>query len=475
MKTGYDWAQRRIKRVHFIGIGGAGMSGIAEVIKELGYNVSGSDIASNAVTQRLSSLGCLVFKGHQSENVKGVDVVVVSSAINEQNPEIIEARANNIPIVRRAEMLAEIMRFRQGIAVAGTHGKTTTTSIVSSLLIEAGLDPTYIIGGKLNSAGSNSRLGKGEYLVAEADESDASFLYLQAMIAVVTNIDADHLSTYGGDFGKLKDTFVEFLHHLPFYGLAVLCMDDEHVRDIIPRVNRPMVTYGIHYPADVRALNVRYEGMKSHFTLACARDGRSFDVTLNMPGEHNVLNALAAVAIAAELEVPDDIILRALNEFGGVGRRFQSYGDIETDKGTITLIDDYGHHPTEMQATIQAVKDAWSDRRMVVLFQPHRYTRTRDLFDDFAQVLSESEVLIMMDVYAASEKPIAGADGRSLARSIRNRNKVDPVFVADDNDVVDTLKNILKDGDVLLTLGAGSVGTIATNLPNDLAKVTGDE
>jgi len=470
MKTEYDWARQRIKRVHFIGIGGAGMSGIAEVIKELGYKVSGSDIASNAVTQRLSSLGCLVFQGHQAENVKGVDVVVVSSAINEQNPEIIEARKQKIPVVRRAEMLAELMRFRQGIAVAGTHGKTTTTSLITSLLNEAGMDPTYVIGGKLNSSASNSRLGKGEYLVAEADESDASFLYLKAMIAVVTNIDADHLSTYDNDFGKLKETFVEFLHHLPFYGLAVLCIDDEHVRDILPEVNRPMVTYGIHYPADIRALNVRFEGMKSHFTLACAKDGRSFEVTLNMPGEHNVQNALAAVAIAAELEVPDEVILRSLESFGGVGRRFQSYGDIVMDNGTITLIDDYGHHPTEMQATMDAVKAAWSGRRMVVLFQPHRFTRTRDLFDDFAQVLSEPEMLIMMDVYAASEEPIAGADGRSLARSIRNRNKVDPVFVSNDEDVIETLKNILQDGDVLLCLGAGSIGAIAASLPTELAK-----
>lgn len=469
MKTENDWARRRIQRVHFIGIGGAGMSGIAEVLKELGYSVSGSDIAQNAVTERLSQLGCIVFHGHHKENVQNTDVVVVSSAINEQNPEIKAARARKIPVVRRAEMLAELMRFRQGIAVAGTHGKTTTTSLTTSLLNEAGMDPTYVIGGKLNSSASNSRLGKGEYLVAEADESDASFLYLKAMIAVVTNIDADHLSTYDGDFGKLKETFVEFLHHLPFYGLAVLCVDDEHVRDILPQVNRPIVTYGIQYPADVRALNVRYDAMSSHFTLACARDGRKLDVTLNMPGEHNVLNALAAIAITAELGVSDDVILRALANFGGVGRRFQYYGDINLPQGCITLIDDYGHHPTEMAATMQAVKAAWSNRRVVVLFQPHRYTRTRDLFEDFAQVLSEPEMLILMDVYAASEEPIAGADGRALARSIRNRNKVDPVFVAQEADVVDTLRNILQDGDVLLCLGAGSIGTIAASLPHVLA------
>ena len=470
MRREQDLAKKRIKRIHFIGIGGAGMSGIAEVIINLGYNVSGSDIAENSVTERLQSMGCLVFKGHEAENVHGADVIVVSTAINERNPEIIEARSRSIPIIRRAEMLAEIMRFRQGIAIAGTHGKTTTTSLVTNLLEEGGLDPTFIIGGKLTSSATNSRLGSGDWMVAEADESDASFLFLTPIISVITNIDADHLGTYDNDFEKLKDTFVEFLHHLPFYGLAILCIDDEHVRDILPRINRPTVTYGINYPADIRALNVRYEEMSSHFTLACARDGRTMDVTLNMPGEHNVLNALAAIAIAAELEVGDKEILKALKEFQGVGRRFQSYGDIETEAGTITLIDDYGHHPTEMQATIDAVKEAWPKRRLVVLFQPHRFTRTRDLFEDLSQVLSEPDVLLLMDVYAASEEPIAGADGRSLARSVRLRGKVDPIFVAEEDDVASTLRNIIQDGDVLLTLGAGSVGTIASNLPRKLAK-----
>ena len=470
-----DLARKRIKRIHFIGIGGAGMSGIAEVILTLGYNVSGSDIADNAVTQRLQKMGCLVFKGHAAENIHGADVIVVSTAINESNPEIKEARERSIPIVRRAEMLAELMRFRQGIAIAGTHGKTTTTSLVTSLLLEADLDPTFVIGGKLTSAASNSRLGSGTWLVAEADESDASFLFLTPVISVITNIDADHLGTYDNDFEKLKDTFVEFLHHLPFYGLAILCVDDEHVRDILPRVNRPVVTYGIHHAADIRAVNVRYEGMRSHFTIVCAKDGRSMDVTLNMPGAHNVLNALAAVAIAAELEVSDTAILKALESFQGVGRRFQSYGDIETENGTISLIDDYGHHPTEMQATIDAVKESWPERRLVLLFQPHRFTRTRDLFEDLSQVLSEPDVLLLMDVYAASEEPIAGADGRSLARSIRLRGKVDPIFVSEEDDVAETLKNILQDGDVLLTLGAGSVGTIASNLPRKLGKNNSDE
>jgi UDP-N-acetylmuramate--alanine ligase len=327
-----------------------------------------------------------------------------------------------------------------------------------------------VIGGKLNSAATNSRLGSGSYLVAEADESDASFLFLKPIISVITNIDADHLSTYDNDFNKLKDTFVEFLHHLPFYGLAIVCVDDEHVRDILPRISRPMVTYGIHHEADIRARNVHYKGMQSHFTLSCAKDGRLVDVTLNMPGEHNVLNALAAIAIAVELEVDDTVIVRALKEFQGVGRRFQSYGDIEINGGQITLIDDYGHHPTEMQATISAVQESWPDRRLVLLFQPHRFTRTRDLFEDFSQVLSEPDVLVLMDIYAASEEPIAGADGRSLARSVRLRGKVDPIFVAQDDDVAETLQNILKAGDVLLTLGAGSIGTIASNLPRKLAK-----
>lgn len=471
MKQPNDLARRRIKQVHFVGIGGSGMSGIAEVLANIGYEVTGSDLAQNAMTDRLASLGAKIFIGHAALNIDGANVVVVSSAVSDDNPEVVAAREHNIPVVPRAEMLAEIMRFSNGIAVAGTHGKTTTTSLVTSLLAEGGLDPTFVIGGRLNSTASNSRLGTGEYLVAEADESDASFLLLQPMISVVTNIDADHLTTYDNDFEKLKATFVEFLHHLPFYGLAVLCVDDDNVCDILPEITRTIVSYGIHYDADIRAKNVRYAGTQSFFTVE--RTNKStLDVTLNMPGEHNIQNALAAIAIATELEVSDEAILSGLDKFQGVARRFQCYGDIKVNQGTVMLVDDYGHHPTEMEATMKAVRSAWPDRRMVVLFQPHRFTRTRDLFEDFSQVLSEPDVLVLMDVYAATEEPIAGADGRSLARSIRNRGQVDPIFVPDQEDIVSALQNQLKDGDVLLTLGAGSVGTISAGLPAKLSQGT---
>nr|CAA6830237.1 MAG: UDP-N-acetylmuramate--alanine ligase (EC [uncultured Thiotrichaceae bacterium] len=470
MKAGSDLlARKRIKQVHFIGIGGAGMGGIAEVVANLGYTVTGSDLAESAMTRRLQEQGVVVFKGHSAEQVAGADVIVVSTAIDATNPEIQAAREQRIPIIKRAEMLAELMRFRHGVAVAGTHGKTTTTSLTTSLLVEGGLDPTYVIGGKLISSARNSKLGEGEYLVAEADESDASFLHLQPMLAVVTNIDADHLSTYDGDFNKLKATFVEFLHNLPFYGLAVLCVDDEHVRSILDDVNRPTVTYGIEQPADIRATNVRYDGSRSHFRLEFASDGRSMDMTLNLPGEHNVLNALAAIAIAAELEVGDEAIAKALREFEGIGRRFQLHGEVNFGRGKALLVDDYGHHPTEMAATLQAARSAWPDRRLVQVFQPHRYTRTRDLFEDFAQVLSEVDVLVLMDVYAASEQPIAGADGRALARAIRVRGKVDPIFVSEVEDVPAVLRNIMQDGDIVLTQGAGSVGALAASLPTDLA------
>lgn len=469
MKQPNDLARRRIKKVHFVGIGGSGMSGIAEVLANIGYEITGSDLAKNAMTERLASLGAKIFKGHAASNIEDANVVVVSSAVSEDNPEVVAAKENNIPVVPRAEMLAEIMRFSNGIAVAGTHGKTTTTSLVTSLLAEGGLDPTFVIGGRLNSTASNSRLGSGEYLVAEADESDASFLLLQPMISVVTNIDADHLTTYENDFEKLKATFVDFLHHLPFYGLAVLCVDDDNVCDILPEITRTIVSYGIHYDADIRAKNVRYEGTQSFFTVE-RKDKPTLDVTLNMPGEHNIQNALAAIAIATELEVSDEAILSGLDKFQGVGRRFQCYGDIKIHQGTVMLVDDYGHHPTEMEATMKAVRSAWRDKRMVVLFQPHRYTRTRDLFEDFAQVLSEPDVLVLMDIYAANEEPIAGADGRSLARAIRNRGNVDPLFVADQEDIVDVLQNQLQDGDVLLTLGAGSVGSISASLPAQLSQ-----
>lgn len=469
MKTGNDnLARKRINRLHFIGIGGAGMGGIAEVVATLGYTVSGSDLAESAMTRRLQSMGITVFKGHAAEHIAGADVIVVSTAIDAQNPEIIAAREQRIPIVRRAEMLAELMRFRQGIAVAGTHGKTTTTSLTTSLLVEGGLDPTYVIGGKLNSSASNSKLGTGEYLVAEADESDASFLHLQPMISVITNIDEDHMSTYGGDFSKLKQTFIEFLHHLPFYGLAVLCVDDEHVRSILPEVNRTVITYGIEQEADVRASKVHFEGTQSFFTVYCKRSNRSLDVTLNLPGQHNVLNALAAIAIAMELEIADEAILNGLRKFSGVGRRFQMYGDINFGKGIATLVDDYGHHPREMLATLKALRGVWPTRRLVLVFQPHRYTRTRDLFEDFTQVLSETDVLVLMEVYAASEQAIPGADGRALARAIRIRGKVDPIFVTDVEDVPGVLKHILQDGDVILTQGAGSVGGLAASLPEKL-------
>jgi len=474
MKQPNDLARLRIKQIHFVGIGGAGMGGIAEVLANIGYQITGSDLAQNPMTERLSSLGAKIFKGHVASNIKGANVVVVSSAVSDDNPEVMAAKEQNIPVVPRAEMLSEIMRFSNGIAVAGTHGKTTTTSLVTSLLAEGGLDPTFVIGGKLNSTASNSRLGTGEYLVAEADESDASFLLLQPMISVVTNIDADHLSTYDNDFEKLKDTFVEFLQHLPFYGLAILCVDDDNVCEILPKVTRTIVSYGIHFDADIRARNVRYDGTQSFFTVE-RKNKSALDVTLNMPGEHNVQNALAAIAIATELGVSDKDILTGLDKFQGVGRRFQCYGEMKTQQGSVMLVDDYGHHPTEMQATMKAVRSAWPDRRMVVLFQPHRYTRTRDLFEDFAQVLSEPDVLVLMDIYAASEEPIAGADGRSLARAIRNRGKVDPIFVANQDDIVEVLQNQLQDGDVLLTLGAGSIGAISAGLPAQLEQVLKQE
>lgn len=464
------FARKRINQVHFIGIGGSGMSGIAEVVAELGYQVSGSDLAENMMTRRLQNKGATVFKGHAAEQIEGADVVVVSTAIDETNPEIKAAREQLVPIIRRAEMLAELMRFRHGIAVAGTHGKTTTTSLTTSILVEGKLDPTYVIGGKLNSSASNSRLGSGDYLVAEADESDASFLLLQPVAAVVTNIDDDHLSTYGGDFGKLKEAFVEFLHHLPFYGFAVMCVDDADVREILPQVGRPVITYGIEEEsADVRATNVRYINSESHFTVNYAGGSKQMDIVLNLPGQHNVLNALASIAIALELEVSEADIMAALQKFEGIGRRFQLYGDVSLQDGReVTLVDDYGHHPKEMAATLAAARNVWPDRRLVQVFQPHRYTRTRDLFEDFTQVLSENDVLVLLDVYPASEEPIAGADGRALARAIRNRGKVDPIFVSTADEVADVLKDILQDGDVVLTQGAGSVGALASSLPTAL-------
>jgi len=456
---------RRIRNIHFVGIGGAGMGGIAEVLINLGYQVRGSDLKPGAVTHHLQSLGARVMIGHDPANVADADVVVISTAVSADNPEVAEARARRIPVVRRAEMLAELMRFRFGIAIAGTHGKTTTTSLVASVLSEGGLDPTFVIGGKLLSAGTHARLGTGSYLVAEADESDASFLHLQPLIAAVTNIDADHLGTYGGDFARLSATFVEFLQHLPFYGLAVLCVDDPELRRLLPVIGRPVITYGMAEDADFRASDVRREGRITHFQAWLPKRAKPMDVRLNLAGRHNVLNSLAAIAIAHDLGVSDAAILKALAEFQGVGRRFQIQGEVETRYGRILLVDDYGHHPRELAATIQAAREGWPDRRLVVAFQPHRYTRTRDLFEDFAEVLSQVDVLLLTEVYAAGEQPIAGADSRALARAIRNRGRVDPVFVNKAQELPQALATVLKDGDLLLTLGAGDIGAVSTELP----------
>jgi UDP-N-acetylmuramate--alanine ligase len=459
-----------IKRIHFIGIGGTGMSGIAEVLLNLGYNVSGSDVKESAVTQRLAELGIVICIGHNRENVAQVDVVVASSAIDRSNDEIDEAYLNRIPVIPRAEMLAELMRFRFGIAVAGTHGKTTTTSLVASVLAEGGLDPTFVIGGRLNSAGSNAKLGLGNYLVAEADESDASFLYLQPMISIVTNIDQDHMATYQNSYQHLKDTFIEFLHHLPFYGLAVLCLDDEGVREILPQLSKPIVTYGVHDDADVRAVNIKQHGMQTSFTVIRRGDYPALEITLNMPGWHNMLNSLATIAVASRLKVDDAAIKKSLNTFKGVGRRFQINGDIAFDNGKLTLVDDYGHHPREISATLEALRQAWPDRRSVVIFQPHRYSRTRDLFEDFVHVLSTVDILVLMDVYSAGEAVIPGADGRALCRAIRIRGQVDPVFVENWEDLAHILAGIVNVDDVILTMGAGNVGHIATLLPQLLTE-----
>ncbi len=466
--TSYENFMRRIRKVHFVGIGGAGMSGIADVMNTLGYQVSGSDIATNAVTERLQSLGVKVYHTHTEENVNDVDVVVTSTAIDKDNLEVAAAKALRIPVVPRAEMLAELMRFSHGIAVAGTHGKTTTTSLVTSVLAEAGLDPTYVIGGKLNSSATHARLGKGKYLVAEADESDASFLYLQPMIAIVTNVDADHLPTYGGDFSRLKQAFVEFLHHLPFYGLAVVCVDDAEIRSLLPEITRPVIRYGIDFDADVCASNIRYQGTQSIFDVLLPEADAVFEVTLNMPGRHNVLNALAAICVAYELGVSIQDMQAALSRFEGISRRMHMYGDVKMAQGVVTVVDDYAHHPTEVAATLSATKNAWPEKRLVAVFQPHRYTRTRDLFEDFSQVLAECDVLILTEIYAAGEEPIAGADGRALCAAIRARGKVNPIFIEDAEKLGSDLQSILKDGDLVLTMGAGSIGRIASQLKESL-------
>jgi UDP-N-acetylmuramate--alanine ligase len=459
----------RIRNIHFVGIGGAGMAGIAEVLLNLGYSVSGTDLKLTSVTERLGTLGARVAEGHAAEHLHDADVVVVSSAVAADNPEIVAAHARRIPVVRRAEMLGELMRFRYGIAIAGTHGKTTTTSLIASVLAEAQLDPTFVIGGRLASANANAKLGLGQYLVAEADESDASFLHLQPMIAVVTNIDADHLGSYENDLGRLKQGFVEFLHNLPFYGLAVMCSDDANTRELIPALGRRVVSYGFGERADIRASGVERLGLKTRFKVESNERRAPLTVELNLPGMHNVLNSLAAVAVAAELDIADAPLLKALADFSGVDRRLQVQGIVTTPAGRVTFVDDYGHHPTELAATIAAARDAWPGRRLVVCFQPHRYTRTAALIDDFAQVLSTVDALILTNVYSAGETPLAGADGKSLARAVRVRGVVEPIFIEDLSELPQVLGQILKADDVVLTLGAGSIGAVAPLLPRALA------
>jgi UDP-N-acetylmuramate--alanine ligase len=458
-----DWIRRDFRRVHFVGIGGAGMSGIAEVLHNLGYAVSGSDKTDSPTTRRLASLGIRIDRGHAAEQVADADVLVVSSAIRADNPELVAARARRMPVVPRAEMLGELMRFRRGIAVAGTHGKTTTTSLIASVLAEAGLDPTFVIGGQLIAAGANARLGSGQYLVAEADESDGSFLLLNPVIAVVTNIDADHLENYGGDFERVKKAFADFLHRLPFYGVAVLCADDANVAALAQDTTRRTLTYAIDASADVRAANVRADGARMCFDLHLPQC-EALAVTLNLPGLHNVRNALAAAAIGWQLGVEPAAIARALEQFRGVGRRFQARGDVHIDVGKVLLVDDYGHHPRELAAVFAAARGGWPQRRLVVAFQPHRYTRTRDLLDDFAAVLATTDVLVLTDVYPAGEAPIAGADGRALARAVRARGKVDPVFVEHPRELKNALPALLHDGDLLLVMGAGDIGAAASEI-----------
>ena len=453
----------RIRRIHFVGIGGGGMCGIAEVLLNLGYEVSGSDLKASPVTERLESFGAEIFVGHRAENAANADVLVVSSAINPANPEVATALERRIPVVPRAEMLAELMRYRHGVAVAGTHGKTTTTSLLASVFAAGGLDPTFVIGGRLNAAGTNAQLGSSRYLIAEADESDASFLHLQPMVSVVTNIDMDHMSTYEGDFNKLKKTFIEFLHNLPFYGLAVLCVDDPVVREILSQVGRPTLTYGFSEDADVRAINVRQQGMQTFFTVL-RPDCEPLDVSVNMPGNHNVLNALATICIASDEGISDEAIVQGLSQFQGVGRRFQVYGQLPVEGGEVMLVDDYGHHPREVAAVIKAVRGGWPERRLVMVYQPHRFSRTRDLYDDFVQVLADANVLLLMEVYPAGEEPIPGADSRQLRHSIRQRGQLDPIYIERGADLAPLIKPLLRAGDILLCQGAGDIGGVAPQL-----------
>ncbi|WP_044470615.1 UDP-N-acetylmuramate--L-alanine ligase [Mannheimia massilioguelmaensis] len=454
---------RRVKQIHFIGIGGAGMSGIAEILLNEGYQISGSDISDGLVTQRLARAGAKIFIGHQAENVNGASVVVVSSAIHQDNPELVAAKENRIPVIQRAQMLAELMRFRHGIAVAGTHGKTTTTAMISMVYAQAGLDPTFVNGGLVKSVGTNAHLGASRYLIAEADESDASFLHLQPMVSVVTNIEPDHMDTYHGSFEEMKQTYVNFLHNLPFYGLAVICADDPVLAELMPQIGRPVITYGFAENADYRIENYQQTGFQGQYTVITPSNER-IDVLLNVPGKHNALNATAALAVAKEEGISNEAILAALADFQGAGRRFDQLGVFSRSCGKVMLVDDYGHHPTEVNVTIQAARQGWENKRIVMIFQPHRYTRTRDLFDDFVQVLSQVDALIMLDVYAAGEMPIAGADSRSLCRSIRNLGKVDPILVTDTAQLPEIMEQILQDGDLVLAQGAGNVSKLSRQL-----------
>lgn len=454
---------RRVSQIHFVGIGGAGMSGIAEVLLNEGYQISGSDIADGAVTQRLAKAGAKIFFGHQGENVQGASVVVISSAISQDNPEVVAAKEARIPIIQRAEMLAEIMRFRHGIAIAGTHGKTTTTAMISMIYTEAKLDPTFVNGGLVKSAGKNAHLGASRYLIAEADESDASFLHLQPMVSVVTNIEPDHMDTYGGDFEKMKDTYIQFLRNLPFYGQAVLCADDEVVMEIAGRVGRQVITYGFNEKADYRIEGYQQTGFQGHYSVICP-NGERIEVLLNVPGRHNALNATAALAVAKEEGIENEAILRALADFQGAGRRFDQLGSFIRPNGKVMLVDDYGHHPTEVDVTIKAARQGWEGKRVVMVFQPHRYSRTRDLFEDFVKVLSQVDALIMLNVYAAGESPIVGAESKDLCRSIRNNGKVDPILVSDVSELGEVLDRIIQDGDLILAQGAGNVSKLSRDL-----------
>ena len=463
--------REHVKHVHFVGIGGAGMSGIAQVLINQGYEVSGTDLAASTVTEQLAQQGAKIFIGHEAKNILGADVVVTSTAVGDDNPEVVLARESKIPVIPRAEMLGELMRFSKGVAVAGTHGKTTTTSLVASVMASGDMDPTFIIGGRLLSADANARLGQGEFLVAEADESDASFLHLQPLLAVVTNIDADHLETYHGDFAELKDTFIQFLHNIPFYGLAILCVDDPVVREILPAISRPVLTYGFSEDADIRASDFRQQGICSVFRVNQQATGSEIEVRVNLPGRHNVLNALAAIAVAWKLGITNEKIISGLNEFQGIGRRFQVNGPLAFNGGEVLLVDDYAHHPRELQAVLSAVEAAWPERRKLVVFQPHRYSRTRDLLEDFGHVLSDVDHLVVMEVYAAGESPLASADGRALCRAIRARGKAIPIFVEDREQLFDVLANTTQAGDVLVTLGAGDIGRIALELPGFISSL----